>query len=195
MTVTVVCADCGRRRKVDEREVNSGIKCATCKQYMDVDRASYVAEHHSQLGWEVSRSTDRPWRPMQIFGVSFLFGPGASGTVAGLNFARMGRRQYLFPTMLIGWGIFLVEVFLLMFVASEGIARLVAQVGNLVVGIGFAVSQMAAFDSWKSANWRPAKEGERYKPSRIGQLFLVSLLCLAIEVGVIFLLAVLGGKW
>jgi hypothetical protein len=38
MKLTTVCPHCGRRRAVEEREVNFGVECPRCHGFMDVER-------------------------------------------------------------------------------------------------------------------------------------------------------------
>src|SRR5262249_22865513 len=128
-------------------------------------------------------SEDRPWMPSQILAASFLFGPAAGGVIAGINFARMGKRQYRVPTIVVASFLFLLEACVLIFVVPEAAARSVGLLANLGIGLMFMQAQKPFFDAWQAVNWAPAKEGERYKPTRIGQLFLVGLFFFAGEVG------------
>jgi hypothetical protein len=135
----------------------------------------------------------RPWTPGQSFAASFLFGAGACGTVAGINFARLGKRHYLLPAMLLGWVLFLAEAWAVLFVVPHAWARLAALLANAWLGVGFMLAQQPFFEAWKVRYGGPEKGGGRYKPKRGGQLLLVSLAALAVEVGAFRLLSSLGG--
>jgi hypothetical protein len=113
--------------------------------------------------------------------------------ITGINFDRMGKRHYLVPSVVVASVLFLLEACALIFLVPESAARPFGLLVNVGSGLGFMLAQKPTFDAWKAVNWAPAKEGERYKPTRIGQLFLVSLLCLLVEVGII-LLFVFGGE-
>jgi hypothetical protein len=133
--------------------------------------------------------------PLQILAVSLLFGPAACGVIAGINYARMGERRYAIPSILVGVVLFLLEAWVVIFLVPEAATRSVGLLANLGIGLGFLLVQKPSFDEWKSMNWAPAQEGEKYQPTRTGQLLLVSLVCLGIEVGVFVLFLTLGGKW
>ena len=45
---------------------------------------------------------NRPWVPIQILAVSFLFGPAAAGAVTGINFNRLGKPKFLLPCIIVG---------------------------------------------------------------------------------------------
>jgi hypothetical protein len=127
--------------------------------------------------------------------VAVLFGPGACGTVAGINFVRLGQSAYLIPSLVVGWALFLLECWLLVFVLPEAFARPAGVVLNVAVGLGFLVSQERAFAAWKESNWAPAQKGEPYRPT--GGLFLllgVCLGCLAIELAILLPLFLFFGR-
>jgi hypothetical protein len=132
------------------------------------------------------KPTDRPWLPMQLFGIAMLFGPLAGGVAAGLNFARLGRPGLRAGAIFAGVVLFAVEAAVLLFVPEQA-ARMVATLANLGIGLGFMVSQKPTFDEWKAERWEPAAdEGERYRPNRVGLLFLVGFACGAVQFGVVF---------
>jgi hypothetical protein len=132
----------------------------------------------------------RPWTPWQIAATSFLFGAGACGAAAGLNFVRLGKRQYLVPSVLAGLVVFVAAAALAMFLVPDEAVRLAGLLVNSAAGFGFALVQKPFFEGWRAANWRP-KLGDRYKPNGLGQLVLVSLAGLAIEIVVVGLFATL----
>src|SRR5262245_18538367 len=140
-----------------------------------------------------ARSQDRPWMPVHLLAVSILFGVAACGVIAGINFARMGKRLYVIPSILVASVLLFLEarVFLLL---PEDLGRLVGLMANLGFGLAFMLVQRPTFEAWKARNWAPATEGESYTLSRIGQLFVVSTLCLGLSVGVFILVFALGGK-
>jgi WD40 repeat protein len=128
----------------------------------------------------------RPWTPWQIAAASILFGAGVGGAVAGLNFVRLGKRQYLVPSVLLGVVLFVVAAGLAIFLVPEDLARPVGFLVNLVAGVGFMLVQKPYFEAWKTVNWTP-KPGDRYRPNGLGQLLLVGLAGLGVEVGLIVL--------
>lgn len=135
-----------------------------------------------------------PWLPMQAFAAAFVFGIVSAGVVTGLNMARMGKRAYLVPCMVAGCLLFGVAVAAFFFLLPESLSRfdeagrLVGMLTRLLIGAGFLLVQKDTFDAWKSVNWDTQSQG-RYRPGKIGQLFLVCLGCGALEVGLIVLLA------
>src|SRR5262249_51034575 len=159
-----------------------------------VPAAEVQREPAGQVPVGAARSEDRPWTPLQVFAMSFLFGPVAGGVIAGINFARLGKRQYLVPSILAGAVLF-VLVAGASFLVPGTAGNTVGLLANLGVGYGLLWAQQPSFAAWKAAMWAPAKEGEPYKSSRFGQLFLVSLVCLGIEVGALVGALVLVGQW
>jgi WD40 repeat protein len=133
----------------------------------------------------------RPWTPWQIAAVSVLFGAGAGALAAGLNFVRLGKRQYLIPSVVVGSVLFVAVAAAVLFLVPDESARLVGLVANSAIGFGFVLVQKPYFDGWKAGNWRP-KPGDRYRPNGLGQLVLASLLGLGLEIGVIALLITLA---
>ncbi len=138
--------------------------------------------------------TDRPWMPMQLIAMSFLFGPASCGVLAGINYARLGKKSLQIPTAAIGIVVFLVEALLIIFVVPPQAMRMSAMAINIAAGAGFMLAQRPLFESWKAAHWRPQTAGERYKPNKVGLLFLVGLACVAAEIGVMLVLMLVGGK-
>ena len=187
MSVAVSCARCGRRRAVEARDANFGIRCTACHQFMEVDRSGPPQGERAAEGV-------RPWTPWQVAAASVLFGAGACGAVAGLNFVRLGKRRYLIPCVVAGSALFAAVAGLAMFLVRGEAARLVGLLANFVVGLGFLLVQKPFFEAWKAENWGP-EAWERYRPNGLGQVLLVCLVSLGIEVGVIALLASLGGSW
>jgi len=132
---------------------------------------------------------NRPWTPIQILAVSVLFGPGAAGAVTGINFTRLGKPKFLLPCIIAGTVLFLLEALALVFVVPDDLLSPVGLLISLLIGLGFMFAQKSDFETWKSTNWKPATEKEKYKPTRIGLLFLVSISALIVEAGIIFLVA------
>ena len=62
---------------------------------------------------------NRPWVPIQILAVSFLFGPAAAGAVTGINFNRLGKPKFLLPCIIAGTVLFLLEALALVFVVPD----------------------------------------------------------------------------
>jgi hypothetical protein len=132
--------------------------------------------------------------PWQVLAASVVLGAGACGAVAGFNFVRLGKRQYLAPSVLIGAALFVAVAGLAIFLVPDEFGRPVGPLANLAVGLGFMLAQKPFFDGWKAGNWRP-KPGDKYRPNGLGQLLLIGLVSLGIEVGVIAFFATLGGIW
>ena len=155
---------------------------------MDVDRPP-----PSPRGRRSAPEDVRPWTPWQILAASVVLGAGACGAVAGFNFVRLGKRQYLIPSV-VGAVLFVVVAGLAMFLVPDELARPVGFLANLAVGLEFMLVQKPFFDGWKAGNWRP-KPGDQYRPNGLGKMLLIGLVSLGIEVGGIALLATLGGIW
>jgi hypothetical protein len=185
MGMALSCPQCGWRRVVEAGEDEFGMRCTACYEFMYVDPSS-------PPGQERAPEAVRPWTPWQILAVSIAFGTGACGAVAGLNFARLGNRQYLTPSVIVGAVLFVVVAGLALFLVPDGAGRLVGLLANLTVGFGFMLVQKPFFDVWKAVNWSP-KPGDRYRPNGLGQLLLVCLVSLGLEIGVIVLLLWLRG--
>jgi len=131
----------------------------------------------------------RPWTPIQILVMSFLFGVAAGGAVTGINFKSMGKPKYMWPSMIIGLFLFLLVLYLILYIVPEESGKSMGILINVVIGIGFMLAQRSHFNEWKTSNWVPQAEGERYKPNRIGLLIMVGLVCLVIEVGIVFIMS------
>jgi hypothetical protein len=140
---------------------------------------------HAEEGAPATAFNDNPWTPAQVFGGSFLFGPLAGGVLSGLNFARMGKRERLVPSVLAGAALFALGLVPLLLVPGVELAP--GMIVNMGIAFGFLLAQRPTFLAWKLLHWRPAEEDERYVPGRLGLLFLVGLGCAAVQVGLIFL--------
>jgi hypothetical protein len=171
---------------VEARRADFGIRCTACHEFTDGDRSRPPRRRRAP-------EDVRPWTPWQIAAVSVTFGAGACGAVAGLNFVRLGKRQYLIPSVVAGWVLFAVAGLAMLLVPDQA-SRLVGLLMNLAVGFGFMLVQKPFFDVWKAVNWGP-RPGDRYRPNGLGQLLLVCLVSLGIEIGVVALLAFLGSTW
>jgi hypothetical protein len=206
MSITFTCPEC--RQELEVRNTLAGLsyRCWSCRSPLKVPELAGVScsastradRRHSSSALEYARTAaagsaeDRPWTPMQILASCLLFGAGAGGAVAGINFARLGKRHLLVPCILLGAVAFLVTAVVCLFlVRGDQAARLAGLGLGMVVGLGFLLAQKPYFDAWKMVNWAP-RGGEKYRPNRLGQLCLVCFGCLALEVGVIALLIVLG---
>ena len=117
---------------------------------MDVDRPP-----PSRRGRRSAPEDVRPWTPWQILAASVVLGAGACGAVAGFNFVRLGKRQYLLPSVAVGAVLFVVVAGLAMFLVPGELARPVGFLANLAVGLEFMLVQKPFFDGWKAGNWRP----------------------------------------
>ncbi len=187
MGMTVNCPRCGRRRVVGARQADFGVRCTACHEFMDVDRSDPPGEGRGRAPQDV-----RPWTPWQLVAASVVFGAGACGAVAGLNFARLGKRRYLIPSVVVGAVLFVVVAGLTIFLVPDEAVRPVGLLANLAIGFGFMLVQKPFFEDWEAVNWSP-KPGDPYRPNGLGQLLLVSFVSLGLEIGVIVLLLSLGG--
>lgn len=131
----------------------------------------------------VAVAPERPWMPNQILAASFLFGSAAGGVLAAINARRVGGAAALY--LVLGLAIFALQVGVALFAVPAENMRMVGLMFNVACGLLLSRMQKPAFEAWKSAHWRPASEGERYRPSNIGQLFLAGILTLAAEAGAI----------
>src|SRR5262249_36514651 len=95
----------GHPRGVKARQTDFGVLGTACDEYIVVDRWDPSGEGRGP-------QDVRPWTPWQLVGASVVFGPAACGAVAGLNFARLGKRQYLIPSIVVGAVLFLVVAWL-----------------------------------------------------------------------------------
>lgn len=186
MLMALSCPRCGRRRAVAPRDAEFGIRCTRCPEFMDVDRTRAPARKPARIP-----EGDCPWTPGQIFAAALVFGAGAGGAAAGFNFARLGKRQYLIPCIVIGWAVLVVAAALVIFAVPDDAARPVALLANFAAGLGFMLVQQPYFDIWKAVNWSPYAL-TRYRPNGRGQLLLLCLGSLCIEIGMIGLMAFLA---
>ena len=134
-----------------------------------------------------SADADRPWTPTQLLAVACLFGAGTAGVIAGINFTRLGRRDYAVPSAVAGIALFLLHAAAFVFI-FPGMSYHVATLVNLAVGLGFMQAQKPCFLDWQARQRDPELKGKKYRPNRVGLLFLASLGCVAVEVGIIFLM-------
>src|SRR5262249_44851320 len=95
------------------------------------------------------------------------------------------------PSVLAGAALFAAVAGLAMFLVPDEAARPAGFLANLVIGLGFALAQKPYFEGWKTAHWRP-EPGERYRPNGPGQLVLVGILGLSLEVAAVLVLVALG---
>ena len=142
---------------------------------------------------ENGQHIDRPWTPVQIFGTAFIFGAGAAGLISGINFHRLGREKLVWPSILGGLCIFLIEVWAVIHLVPDEIASYIAIPANLVIALGFLLVQLPHFRKWKSDQWVPRAEGERYKPGRTGFLFLAGLGAFAVETAIVAIWIISAG--
>jgi len=140
-----------------------------------------------------NQHTDRPWTPIQIFGTAFIFGAGAAGLISGINFRRMGKEKLLWPSIAAGLIVFLIQVWAFLSLIPEELVSAIGIPVNLAIALGFLLVQQAHFRKWKSEKWEPSMEGERYKPSRIGLLFLAGLGALLVEITIVAVLILSSG--
>ncbi len=138
-----------------------------------------------------SADVDRPWTPTQLLAIACLFGAGTAGVIAGINFARLGRREYVVPSVVAGTALFLLHAAAFVFI-FPGMSYHVATLVNLAIGLGFMQAQKPSFLDWQARQQDPELTGKKYRPNRVGILFLVSLACVAVEVGIIGLMVLLA---
>jgi hypothetical protein len=128
---------------------------------------------------------ERPWQPKWLVLAAWAAGPLGCGVAAGINFARMGKRDSLFPCLMMGATLLLTEAFVLVFLiqhpAAFGMPTVLA---NVLIGYGFMRTHRGSFEHWKKTSWVPKCQGEVYRPNGIGLLTLIILLCIGIHASV-----------
>jgi hypothetical protein len=135
---------------------------------------------------------DNPWTPMQVFASSLLFGALGGGAIAGINFARMGKRSYKVPCIVAGAVLNALWLAVVLRLPDE-VAWPIRLGLSLAIALGFSLVQRPTFEAWKEANWLPAGPDDRYRPNKIGLLFAVGLVCLGVQaVAFLVVLAALG---
>jgi hypothetical protein len=190
MTIQFHCPECNEALRAREELAGVTISCKACSMRVEVPRSSSRGRTDSasiDSPPQAEEARGNPWTPAQIFAGSFLFGPLTGGTLAGVNFVRLGARGYQVVCIVAGAILFVLGV-VIVFRLPDQAARPVGLLMSLAIGGGFALWQKATFDQWKEGHWAPSSEGERYRPGRTGLLFLIALLCLAFEVGAVLLL-------
>ena len=185
-TAITTCPRCGRRRAVDAIQAGPGTRYSACDECRGAGRPPSPGRDTRQAPQDV-----RPWTPWQIAAVSVLLGVGVCGLVAGLNFIRLGKRQYLIPSIVVGSVLFIAIAAVVLFLVPDEAARIVGLLASSAAGFGFMLVQKPYFEAWKVVNWTP-RPGDRYRPNGLGQLALASLLGLGLEIGVIALLVTLA---
>jgi hypothetical protein len=180
MPIAFTCPECGGKLRARAELAGLDVRCGHCSTRVAVPRAnSAPARPGAAL----------PWRPAQAFAASFLFGPLAGGLTTGINFARMGRRAWLLPCALLGLLLFLLLVALVL--RFPALPRELGVFAGLGVAAVFLLLQKEPFTTWQDANWAPSRSQERYNPGRLGQLLLIGLASLAVEVALVFLAVLL----
>jgi hypothetical protein len=186
MAMALSCPRCGRRRAVRTGQADFGIRCTRCPEFMDVERSRPPGRKRERV-----KEDARPWTPWQILAASLVFGAGTGGAVAGLNFARLGKRQYLIPSFVAGWAVFGLAAALVTFVVLDDAARPVGLLASLAAGLALMLAQQPFFEIWKAVNWSP-NPNVYYRPNGRGLLLLICVVSLGIEFGVIWLLGFLA---
>src|SRR5262245_29447794 len=64
-----------------------------------------------------------PWFSIQALGAAFVFGIISAGVVTGLNMARMGRRSYLWPSIIAACLLFVVAVSAFFWLLPDSLSR------------------------------------------------------------------------
>jgi DNA-directed RNA polymerase subunit RPC12/RpoP len=205
MMIAFSCPECQQELQVNNHLAGLSYRCGACSSRITVPEAAGAPDYRSPAADRPGRpaapysprpagetsAEDRPWMPSQIAAICFVFGAGAGGAAAGINFTRLGKPRYLVPSILLGSLAFLLMVLVGVFLVRGDAWRLVGLLMNAGVSLGFLLAQKPYFDAWKVANWTSAG-GKAYRPGRIGQLFLIGFGCLALEAGVVLLLVLLG---
>jgi tetratricopeptide (TPR) repeat protein len=138
------------------------------------------------------RPREYPWTPSQLCTICWVFGVGAGGVAAGINLARMGKRGALVPCAVAGFALALLQTALFVYVLPPQTSAGAYMLINLAYSLVFYGAQKSTFDDWKAVHWAPGDTGRYYRPSRMGQLFRVSVGCALLQV-VLALPLVLSG--
>jgi hypothetical protein len=107
----------------------------------------------------------------------------------------MGKSWATFPMVLVATIVFIFQALALTLLTQPAGARAFGLISTVALGFLYTLVQQSSFDDWKEANWNPDHEEETYRPNRLGLLFLVSAVCLAIEVGIAILVLMARGQW
>jgi Sec-independent protein secretion pathway component TatC len=94
----------------------------------------------------------------------------------------MGERAWVLPTAIASVVLFLVQASILVFMVPPEGLRIAAFASNSVLGFAYMLIQKPVFEAWKERHW---PEGD-YKPNALGLLFSTAILCVALEVAVMF---------
>jgi tetratricopeptide (TPR) repeat protein len=101
-----------------------------------------------------------PWNPRIFTAMAFLFSFGASGILAGINWRRLGKPQWMWPTILlsvVGLMGFLVALALLP--VLEGLSELVGYGINIGVGVLLTSLQTSAYKGWEATYGESSTKG------------------------------------
>jgi predicted Zn finger-like uncharacterized protein len=191
MSVRFPCPECQTAIRARDHLAGLQVRCPACSVQIAVPRP---VRRPAALCPEVKKAVPaaqvKPWLPGQVFAISFLCGPLAGGVATGVNFSHMGKRSAVVPWALAGAALFAVGLGVALVVPAS-LARGVGLLFSLGAGLVFLLAQRNTFAGWKTANWAPTP-GEKYNPGRLGQLLLIGLGCLAVELAFVALVALLG---
>ncbi len=111
-----------------------------------------------------------PWNPTLFTGMALVFSFAASGILAGLNWRRLGKPQYMAPTILLSVVGFVVMVGVLMVLPlGEGAARGMGYLINIGLGGLLTYLQRAAFREWTATHGVPTAQQSGYLvPAAVG---------------------------
>jgi hypothetical protein len=190
------CPKCKETVSVPEEYDEPYVWCHNC-----LTRIGVPAPRSQPVLWPSipARATTRPppppWSPWQVLASSFLFGPLAGGVVTGINFARTGKRVSLRPWILvIPWslaGAVLFGLLALGAILQPAAAALQAAVANLIIATYFALVTVRPFEAWKATNMSATTKRDQSRSGRLGQLLLIGVSCLAVELAIVGLLVLL----
>jgi hypothetical protein len=136
--------------------------------------------HNRRQRLATQESQDHPWFPFQILLAYWICGPLAGGVVAGLNFARMGKREYLIPYFLMGAILQFAPLLGLVSVIHDPcLVRLVillTVMTHFTVGLAFLFEHQPHVEDWQNEQRNRGVRGG-YWPNQLDVYFATCIGC------------------
>jgi hypothetical protein len=158
---------------------------ATPRLPKNIRRGSNFVKQDDSHNRSFSLPEDRPWLPTQIMGATVLLGTLAGSILLAINLHRLGQSVKARQCTIIGLAL------TVLLALAYGCFPIPVQLGlfvGAVVGMVFKTIQQKDFDSWKERNWDSITTAP-YKPTQLGRLVAIGLVCLLIQVTLTVLLS------